>query len=236
MIEPTGPLPPSVYRRRRVAAIVALVAAVALLVLTIDGLVGGDDSGQVRNVAGSDGDTVLRSTPPPMTRPSPGGSTTTSPTGTTSPAAESGTPSTSSSTTQPPSPPKPCPDDAIVVRADTGKPSYRVGEQPLLKLVVINVGEQPCVRDLSRKLRELVITRKSDGKRLWSSNDCYSPPGKDVRTLRPAKRLTFTLNWAGRTSAPGCPVERETVPAGEYLVTGKLGKLTGEAVPLRLRP
>jgi hypothetical protein len=133
-------------------------------------------------------------------------------------------------------PPQPCPDPAIQLAAESGQPGYRVGQQPLLRLVIVNAGPVPCLRDVSRSTRELVLTSGDGATRLWSSNDCYSPPGADTRLLQPGERLTFTVTWAGRTSAPGCPSKRRTVPAGSYLVTPRLGALTGTALPLVLTP
>jgi hypothetical protein len=120
------------------------------------------------------------------------------------------------------------------VIASPGEPTYRVGQRPLLRLAVTNKGPVECFRDLGRKLREMVIM-SADGKtRLWSSNDCYGPPGAEVKSLKPNETLTFTLNWAGRTSEPGCPVNRATVPAGTYQLVGKLGPLTGAPTALVL--
>jgi hypothetical protein len=104
----------------------------------------------------------------------------------------------------------------------------------MLTLAITNTGALPCVRDVSRTSRELVITSQDGVTRLWSSNDCYSPPGLDSRVLRPGERITFTVSWAGRTSGPGCPSRRRTLPAGTYLLTPRLGPITGPATPLKL--
>lgn len=242
MIEPTGPLPPSVYWRRRAFAAGSCVLAVVLLAWLIGGLVGAADDQPVRGTAGTKNLAGAPSSPPPSTRPAGAPSTSASPT--TAPPTTAAQPAASPSpaptgrpTTRPaapPGPPKPCPDAMTKVTAQPGQPSYRVGQRPLLRLVIVNAGKVPCTRDLSRKLRELVIT-SADGKtRLWSSNDCYGPPGVDKRTLAPGKPLVFTLNWAGRTSAPGCPLERTTVPAGSYRVVGKLGALAGPPATLTM--
>ena len=71
--------------------------------------------------------------------------------------------------------------------------------------------------------------------REWSSNDCYfEHPSAEVRTLDPATPVTFGVTWMGRTSEPGCPVKRDTVPAGEYLLIAKLGDLVSAPTPFRL--
>jgi hypothetical protein len=211
---------PGVYLRRRLVAVAATVAAVVLLAWIIGRLLGGVDEAPMQGVS-------ARTSQPPSSRP-------VSP----SSASVSASASAVSQPVAPPAPsppPQPCPDAAIQVLAETAEPTYRVGQRPLLRLVIVNAGQLACFRDVSRSARELVITAPA-GARLWSSNDCYSPPGVDSRLLQPGERLTFTVTWAGRTSAPGCPSRRSTVPGGIYLVTGRLGSIAGPPVPLQLAP
>ncbi|MGH3759744.1 hypothetical protein [Actinophytocola sp.] len=240
MIEPTGPLPPSVYWRRRALAGGACVVAVVLLAWIIGGLIGSADEGPVRGTGGSPNLVAAPSSPPSSARPAaPSSSARATATASSGPSpattAPSGRPTTRPAPV-PAGPPKPCRDAVIRVVAQPGAPAYRMGERPLLRLLVVNVGEVPCTRDVSRKLRELLITTANGGKRLWSSNDCYAPAGVEKRTLAPGEPLRFSLNWAGRTSAPGCPVERTRVEPGRYRVIGKLGDLTGPPAFLTLTP
>lgn len=247
MIEPTGPLPQSVYWRRRALAAVVSVLAVVLLAWLIGGLVEADDQHPVQGTAtasviGGPTSTDVRVTSPPASAPpsSPGPD---DPRGTA--ASRSGTPTSGGvspttspvpTTTVPPPPPGPpaqCPDTVVKVDAAADVPSYPVGTRPLLRLQITNVGPAPCTRDVSRNLREILVLGQ-DGTRLWSSNDCYGPPEQDVRVLAPNQPAVFTVNWAGRTSEPGCPVDRKPVPAGTYQVVGKLGPLIGAATPLTL--
>jgi hypothetical protein len=232
MIEPTGPLPPSVYWRRRTVAGGVCLVAMVLLAWIVGGLVGTADDQPVAGTSGSRRLAAAPSSPAPSARPAGAPSSTSgAPTTTATPA----TPTTKRAPV-PASPPKPCPDAVIKVVAQPGVPAYRVGERPLLRLMVVNVGKVACTRDVSRKLRELVITSADGKKRLWSSNDCYAPPEVDKRTLAPGEPLHFSLNWAGRTSAPGCPLKRTTVPPGNYRVVGKLGRLAGAPAPLAIKP
>ncbi len=216
------------------------VVAVMLLAWIIGGLVGSADDQPVRGTAGSRDLPATPSSPAPSARPTGTSSTSqTAPTAPTSPAAPSPAPSsparpTSRPAPKPAGPPKPCPDAVIKVLARPGAAVYRVGQHPLLRLLVVNAGPVPCIRDVSRALRELVITTVRGGRRVWSSIDCYHPPGVDRRVLVPHRPLTFSLNWAGRTSAPGCPADRTAVPAGRYRVTGRLGRLAGPPAPLTL--
>lgn len=248
MIEPTGPLPPAVYWRRRGLAAAVCVVAVLLLAWIIGGLVGSADEHPVRGTAASQDLVVAAPSSPASSARAAAQSSTRAPSPTasggptahaesTGPATPTGpaAPGTSRAPAPapPPAPPRPCPDEVIKVVAKPDAESYRVGDRPLLRLLVVNSGDVPCTRDVSRKLRELVITT-ADGKRLWSSNDCYPAVERDKRTLAPGQTLRFSLNWAGRTSAPGCPLERETVEPGTYRLIGNLGKLTSPPTALTL--
>jgi hypothetical protein len=252
MIEPNGPLPQSVYWRRRALAAVVSVLAVVLLAWLIGGLVEADDQHPVQGTAsgsviGGPTSTDVHMTSAPASAPpsSPGpddprGSVTSGPrsgtptSGDTSPATSPApTPSTTTTPPPPPGPPAPCPDAVVKVDAAADLPSYPTGARPLLRLRITNVGPAPCTRDVSRNLREILVLGQ-DGTRLWSSNDCYGPPEQDVRVLPPNQPAVYTVNWAGRTSEPGCPLDRKPVPAGTYQVVGKLGALVGQATPLTL--
>jgi hypothetical protein len=254
MIEPSGPLPQAVYWRRRAFAAGVSVLAVVLLAWIIGGLVEADDQNPVQGTAGASGLSIgvssarpssgRASAPPSSPGPNdPRGSVTTSPrtsgaatpseSGRPAPAATPPVATTTTTAAPPPGPPQPCPDAVMKVTATAAQPSYPIGVKPLLRLEITNVGPAPCTRDVSRKLREILVLA-ADGTRLWSSNDCYGPPEADVRVLAPNQPLPFSLNWAGRTSAPGCPVDREAVPAGTYQVVGKLGGLVGAPTPISL--
>ena len=218
----------AVYWRRRAAAVVATIVAVFLLAWIIGGLIGDDGPGD----PGPPGMAGLRDTrtsippssPPPMSRyTKTSGPTTTAPLTTT--------------TTKKPKPQQPikCADAAITVTAQLGASHYKVGQHPLMKIVISNNGQLACTRDISRKLRELLVVSGDGVKRLWSSNDCATPEAdKDVRLLQPGQKVTFSITWAGRTSAKGCPADRSTVPAGKYYVVAKLGTLASHPAPLQL--
>lgn len=223
MFPPHGPLPPRVYWRRRAFAVGASFLAVVVLAMVIGRLVGTEDDRPVP--VGEVG--AGPHTPPPS---SPAASPPTATPPTTSPAESPAAPRP----TVPPGPPKACPDSVIKVAASTGTSRYRVGDRPVLRLLVTNAGKVTCVRDVSRELRELVIMSADGRERLWSSQDCYGPPEEQRRMLAPEKPLEFELRWAGRTSAPGCPANRRTVPPGSYQLIGKLGTLTGTPTPLVL--
>jgi hypothetical protein len=136
----------------------------------------------------------------------------------------------------PPSGPVPCTNDMLGVTAEIDRPEHRVGERPLLRLVVTNTSDQPCVRDLDPVRMEIVVWSADGAERLWSSNDCSNAAGMDLRTLVPGQPVASSVRWAGRTSAPGCPVERSTVPAGQYRVMSRVDDVISAPTPFLRNP
>jgi hypothetical protein len=148
-------------------------------------------------------------------------------------ASVSATTTTPVPTTTTVAPPTTCADSALRVTVTSDKPTYEVGDHPLLTLHIANAGKLPCLRDVSHQLRSITV-RSTAGKVIWSSSYCYQSNTDELRLLQPKQTLSYSVQWAGRTAAPGCPTTRTTVPAGGYELVGVLGKLTGPASPLIL--
>lgn len=207
-------------------AIGGVVVALVVLGWAAGGFFG--DGTQVEDTNVAVHESQPPSSPPP---PPPPGSTSSS---ATSAPAPTSTSTTTSSPPPPPDPNLPCADQSMQVAMELGAPQYKVGQRPVLRLVITNAGTVPCTRDISRSLREVLVTGADGANRVWSSNDCYRSSEPDLRIMQPGERQQFEVKWAGRTSAPGCPAKRKAVPAGSYSVIGKLGPLTSAAVPLVL--
>ena len=233
MIEPTGPLDPSVYWRRRIIALCGSVLAVVLLAVIISGWLGTGSQADPQGVANKQSVVTtsgkLTSSPPTSGTITPAGASSSS-------ASPVPTPTTTTTTGPPPPPPPPgpCSDTSVTVEARVAQPSYRVGQAPLLTLVVTNSGTVACNRDVTRKLRELLVLTADGNTRLWSSADCYYDQPADVRLLQPGEQATFSIAWAGRTSAPNCAPSGALLPAGDYVVIGKLGNLSSRPSPFKL--
>ncbi|MFI6101969.1 hypothetical protein ACIA8G_41005 [Lentzea sp. NPDC051213] len=223
MIEPTGPLSSSVYWRRRIAAIGAALVTLVLLIWII-GLFssGGDETPQPTNAAAASS-----SNPPPTAPESASASSSTtappSPTATEPP----GPPP------PPPGPPQPCADDAITVAAKANKPFYTIGDQPELSMDVANNGPVPCIKDIGRQHRELIVLTADGQTQLWSSNHCLSTAGAEVRVMAPKEVFNYGTKWAGSTSKPGCGAHTRVGP-GDYLLVAKLAGKASSPVVFRL--
>jgi hypothetical protein len=233
MNEPTGPLPAGVYWRRRALAIGGTSLAVLLFIWGVAALLGGGTSDSTPGSAGLRSAAAALSSPPATVSAPPPSSPSAQPS-----AAPAAAPtSTTTTTPAPPPPPPACPDRAIAVSTSTNQPSYTEGDHPVLTLRITNTWPIPCTRDVSHQLRSLrVVAMSAPGTPLWRSDDCYQARTHEIRTLAANQTATFDLVWAGRTSAPGCPADRNAVPPGAYGVVGSLGSLTGPPTTFTLTP
>lgn len=221
VIEPTGPLPPTVYWRRRLAAIGAGLVTL-LLVIWIVGMFGSDaETAQPSNAAAASS-----SNPPPSMSESPAAASSSSTTPPPSPTETTPPP-------PPPGPPQPCPDDVIGVVAKANKPFYTIGDQPELSMDVVNTGPVPCIRDIGRQYRELTVLTADGATVLWSSNHCLSAVGTETRVMQPKEAFNYGTKWAGSTSTPGCGAHTRVGP-GDYLLVAKLAGKASSPVVFRL--
>jgi hypothetical protein len=214
MFSPVGPQPPSVYWRRRLVLVGSVAVLIVLLALTV-------------KIAASDGNEPASGTggrtTPGVTTPG------SSPSRTHRTSSAPSTPETSSSSSTPSSPAAArCEPDNLAVAAVAGKPTYHVGDQPILELQVTNTGPQPCVQDLADRQIELRVYNGES--RVWGSHDCQIQPGTNDKTLAVNRAVRVAITWSGLTSQPNCEGTRQRVGAGTYtlyaLLSGKTGKAT----------
>lgn len=285
MWEPVGPLPASVYWRRRWLAVASTVVAVLLVIWSLAALLGGSREPDI--TATRTADTAVLSAPqqaPPSSAPvstgptAPTGSTAMAPPSqsTSSPSAPQpsapskpgaegspssappvasveGTPATTSEELRPdetprksvpaaapvpvpPTGPVPCTNAMLTVGSEIDRPQHRVGDKPVLRLVITNTSSQPCVRDLDSAKQEIVVWNSNQSAKLWSSNDCSNASSTDLRTLVPGQPVAFAVTWAGRTSTPGCAQPRTVVPAGNYRVLTRLDDIISPPTLFTLTP
>lgn len=220
MLHPVGPLPASVYWRRRLLALGCALGVlggggwVAVAAATGDADTSTDVAGEAAAAAAPIPGleqvvpalaAVQLPTVPPTTAPAPPAP---------EPAAEV------------PAPPAqvaggPCGDDMIAVEVRPDPASAPVGSKPTFDLVVTNTSPVSCVRDLDKALQEIVLLDLA-GTRVWGSNDCFPETTTDQRTLQPGETAVFPVLWGGLTSVPGCTGDRATPPPGDYVLRARL--------------
>ncbi|MBF6360864.1 hypothetical protein IU447_12125 [Nocardia farcinica] len=220
MLEPTGPLPPEIYWRRRVFAVGILVVVLALVIwLVLMVARGGDSPGDAAAATTTSTSSADRATE------------TTKPSGSTDPSAPK---SSGASTTAEAPVANQCPDQSLAVKVTVAQPTYRVGEQPVFGIVITNISAEPCARDVGSAAQQVFVQTLDGTRRLWASTDCYPDGQPDVRTLDRGEQAAFQVTWSGSTSQPNCAGERVPVPPGAYSVVAQLGSVRSAAEPFNI--
>ncbi len=240
MLEPHGPLPPEIYWRRRVlAAGLALFAVIVVVLLIVFVGRGGGDSENAASASSVSSSPVTTGSLPPSQAadgadPSAaqGGGGGGAPQSGASQSGSAGSGSASASANPSgagvPTPGAvvaggPCPDANISVVVGADKATYTLGEQPTFEATVTNAGPVACSRDIGTGQQQLAVLTLDGSKQLWSNFDCTFQPEIKNEVLQPGQQLRFKLQWAGTTSAPGCRAQRVPVAPGAYQVVAQLG-------------
>jgi hypothetical protein len=217
-----GPLPSTVYWRRRA---IVLGAVLLLVVLVAWGCAtAGPSAGASGGRAGSGATGV----PAKGTSPSPSVSL---------PALLSGSPVPTGSAAAPTTPvttgPVPaCADGELTVVPAVLGGKIQSGSYPRLSLTIGSTADHDCSRDIGADQQELRVMRGAA--RIWSSDDCDPTHGSYRTTFHPGAHVTYDLTWAGNTSAPGCKAARTTVPPGAYQLLGRVGSKLSTAVAITI--
>ncbi len=239
MLEPHGPLPPEIYWRRRVLAAVLALFAVLVVVLLIVFVGGGKDSSQNAATASSTTPVTTGDLPPsqapdgadPSAANNGGAGGGTGAGGSGAPQSGASASASASASTPGGGVPTPgavvaggpCPDANISVVVGADKATYTLGEQPTFEATVTNAGPVACSRDIGSGQQQLIVLTLDGSKQLWTNFDCTFQPGIKNEVLQPGQQLRYKLQWAGTTSAPGCQAQRVPVAPGAYQVVAQLG-------------
>ena len=141
-LEPQGPLPPEIYKRRRMLAI-GVAAFVLAIVVTVVVVVISNATGDTKT-EGKPTASAASPTPLPGENPE-----VKSPVLPPAPQAPPPTPTPTAAVTPPPvlKEGDDCPDSTLAVKGITSQPDYVVGDQPKFTMVVTNIGLVACKRD-----------------------------------------------------------------------------------------
>lgn len=237
MLEPSGPLPPEIYWRRRALAIAVVVVVVAVIIGLIVWASGGSDSPRNTSASVAPSSSASQSLPPYASDSAVPGSGTAGSGGSGGSGGAPGqvpastnasgvvVPGSTTPSANPTAVPASglCPDQNISVVLYTDKPTYTVGDKPVFTIVVTNAGLADCTRDVGKDMQNVTV-RSLDGTRyIWSATDCSPIATVNNQTLKPAQQFKDTIVWSGTTSAPGCKTPRVAAPAGSYQAVGNLG-------------
>jgi len=228
-LEPHGPLPPEIYRRRRALAIgiaalvVMIVAAIIVMVLRSGSSAAPQKTAEPNTSQGPLGQSPAPDVKSPVVPP----------------VEQSPAPTpTATAAVEPPPVLKPgddCPDSTLAVKGITSEPRYTIGDQPKFTMVVTNIGLTSCQRDVGAAVLAAYVYRL-DNTRLWSNLDCAPSNETLVKAFNPGEQVTTEVTWTGMGSGPQCPLPRQPIGPGTYNLVVQLGNLRSAAVPFILAP
>ncbi|HEY8300783.1 MAG TPA: hypothetical protein VIG48_02690 [Jatrophihabitans sp.] len=241
MFHPLGDLPQSVYWRRRVALFGSIIAILVLLVLTVRVLASNGAAPKPAAAGGSSTPRTHSSSPPRTHSRSASHSSSTAAgvpsgapsTGSTGSSGSSGSGGPSASSHSSSTAPAKCAGSQLALSAASSSSSYRVGDQPVLSIVVKNTSATPCVQDLADPQ---VVMRVYNGEsRVWGSHDCKIEPGTNDQTLMPGRAVRVSIVWSGMSSQPNDCANRQQVGAGTYTLYASLSGREGAAAQFVIR-
>lgn len=197
---PVGPQPASVYWRRRIVALVGLIAVIVCIVLIVSAIANGGGAAS----------------------PTPGPTVSGAPSD--DPGDDAGSGDGSDAATDGSAP---CNPAVIRLVAVTDRNSYPAGVQPMISMSITNTGAVPCTLDVGTSEQAYYIVSGSDP--IWNSVDCQTDPTPFERVLAANETVTTTpFAWdRTRSSASTCSSARPEVIGGgaTYRLSVKLGDL-----------
>ncbi|MGW2213799.1 hypothetical protein ACWCSD_02325 [Nonomuraea sp. NPDC001684] len=121
-------------------------------------------------------------------------------------------------------PGEPCPQDSLVLSLQGGKePIYTGASRPTFIVTLVNTGPVMCTADVGPRAMEIRITSGAD--RIWSTADCVSGVGTEVRELQRGIPYVRTLEWDRRRSSTDCRSSPASALPGTYVATARMGAL-----------
>jgi zona occludens toxin (predicted ATPase) len=203
-------LPPSVYRRRRIVLLLALVAIGAVVWL----LIAQPWSGAAADRTEADpAPTQAAATDLPaagVTTPTPSGTPTPEQTADAAPVA-SATPDATATPTA-----KPCVSRDIAVEPLTDLDTYEPGQNPQLSIRLTNNGPADCTLNVGTSGQSFTIMSGTDI--WWRSTDCQTEPSDMVVLLAAGQSVSSAapLTWDRTRSAVGTcgDADRQVAPGG----------------------
>jgi hypothetical protein len=245
---PVGPLPSSIYWRRRVV----LLSLIALLALLITWIVTAGGGGGTKNANGSDGKNPAPTITPgpsssgpaisqhPGGRDDSGGGSGGSDTGSGGGSGSAGSSGSGDGSaggsgsgsaggnvgtgdTLPVSSTLPnCSSSAVTLSLRSLHNSYSPDQTPTFELTAKNGSSTDCKVDLGPKSAVLSITPADGSDAFWSSADCPKGAGSLVFRVPAGQSITYTVKWDRKPSAPQCATPAaESAKAGTYLLEAK---------------
>ncbi|HEX6686747.1 MAG TPA: hypothetical protein VF062_28540 [Candidatus Limnocylindrales bacterium] len=219
-----GPLPASVYWRRRALVLGGVVLVVFMIVYSCG------KAGESSNDAG--------------VTPSPKPSNTAVSTPTQNPSRAPVAPAGQLSTSPAASPPvvaeaQVCTNAELTVTAQPARTTLPRGAELPIKLLIKNTSGRTCSRDIGPDQQELYIKLGTSTQTVFSSDHCDGPTGSEMRSFPPGHERSYDIVWNGKSSS-SCSTTSKRTPdgptpdAGDYQLFGRVGSDLSEPVTVKL--
>ncbi|MER6421214.1 hypothetical protein [Streptomyces sp. NPDC001137] len=112
-----------------------------------------------------------------------------------------------------------CTRNAVTLTVRSLHNTYSPGQTPTLLLTATNTSGLDCKIDLGPKSAVLTITEAGSDNDYWSSADCPQGSGSLVFRVPNRSSITYTVKWDRKPSAPECATPPAgSAGAGTYLV------------------
>ncbi|MFF2849867.1 hypothetical protein ACFVT5_26535 [Streptomyces sp. NPDC058001] len=112
-----------------------------------------------------------------------------------------------------------CTTNSVKLTLRSVRNSYAPGGKPRFELIADNSSGTACKLDLGPRQAVVTITQSGDDKQIWSSKDCPAGSGSLLLRVPADGRVTHTLDWDRKQSAPNCATPPATsATSGTYLV------------------
>jgi hypothetical protein len=234
-----------VYWRRRVIALAAAIAVLALIAWTLNGTLGGSGNAQTAADTTHTGHQAKHGIAPaaatsPAVSPSPAAPT----------AAAAATPRPTASAHGQHGQAKhgqakpgrhqaghgaeasgraaACPRGSVVLSLFTTKYRYPAHQAPRFQLDVVSTSPRPCSFDLGAKHVQLVI--KAGGERpVWDSADCAAAAHRVTRLSRGVPDV-LRVSWDRKTAAASCRLAGKAARPGTYTATARSGPVHSQSL------
>ncbi|GAA4914140.1 hypothetical protein GCM10023334_014120 [Nonomuraea thailandensis] len=209
-----------IYWRRRMSVLVAVLVVVAVVAWACSsGGSGPERTSSAQSSPSASGSTAAPTTP--AVDPLLAGLRTLA-MGTASP---SPTPSPKAAPSERPRRPgEPCEEKDLVLSLQGGREEiFAGGSRPTFLVTLVNTGSVMCTADVGPRAMEVRITSGAD--RIWSTADCVSGPGAEVKELQRGVPYVRSLEWDRRRSSTDCRSTAAAALPGTYVAVARMGRM-----------
>ena len=213
------PLPPEVYRRRRLVVGVAALVLLALVVALVFWVVA-----------------LVRGAGDPAEQPDPAvtaeSSASAAPSDAGSASANADAEPSESGSAEAEDLEGTCTEDQLTVVASADAQEYGPDENPIFELSITNDGDEACDTNVGTNQQVFTVTSGSD--RIFATTDCQVDGTDQMMTLEPGQTETSRFEWDKVRTQPGCERSENELGAGTYRITVAMGAISSEPVSFSL--